>query len=233
MPSQFDTYALIIGTALEVSFLTCSLIRGAFLRYFFLNLYVILTLFGDLVRQYILHYYGFNSPEYRYVYFYSDLLLTLSLFVAVISLASRVFAELDFGKYVRWVAVLLLLGTAGFSYGVIAQSANRLATNFAYELSQNLYFVGLVLTYILWGAVLKLRETRTRLVQMVLSLGLYFSAYAGSYALINLGSKHELLLVQYLGPILGCFLPVSWMLTIVRHNEDSRLTPARLVAVPR
>ena len=231
MPSQFVMYIWILGVALEVCFLACSIFRGALLRYFFLNLYVILSLFADLIRQYVLHYYGFTSPEYMYVYYYSDLLLTLSLFVAVISLASRVFAELNFASFVRWVAVLLLLGTAGFSYAVIAQSANRLSTVFAYELSQNLYFVGLVLTYILWGAVLKLRESRTRVVQMVLSLGLYFSAYAGSYAVANLNPQFEL--VKYLAPILGCFLPVSWMVTILRHTEDSRLTPARLVAVPR
>jgi hypothetical protein len=114
---------------------------------------------------------------------------------------------------------------------VVAQSTERLATRFALELSQNLYFVGLVLTYLLWGAVLKLKETRTRLVQMVLSLGLYFSAYAGCYALVNLAPKYEV--VQYLAPVLGCFLPISWCLTMMRHSEDSRLTPARLVAVPR
>ena len=88
-----------------------------------------------------------------------------------------------------------------------------------------------MLTYLLWGAVLKLRETRTRLVQMVLSLGLYFSAYAGSYALLNMAPNSEI--VQYLGPLLGCFLPVSWALTIIRHSENARLTPAQLVAVPR
>lgn len=231
MPSQFLMFAWVLGIVLEVCFLACSLIRGAFLRYFFLNLYVILSVFADLIRQYTYHYYGYTSAEYRYVYYYSDLLLTLSLFVAVISLASRIFAELHFARYVRLTAVLLLLGTACFSYAVIAQSADRLATTFAYELSQNLYFVGLVLTYILWGAVLKLHETRTRVVQMVLALGLYFSAYAGSYALVNLAPKYELL--QYLAPILGCFLPISWSLTILRHSEDSRLTPSRLVAVPR
>src|SRR5574340_97562 len=51
-----------------------------------------------------------------------------------------------------------------YSYAVVAQSAHRLSnsTSFAYDLSQNLYFVGRVLTYILWGAVMKLHETRTR-----------------------------------------------------------------------
>jgi hypothetical protein len=214
-----------------VFFVSISLIRGSFLKYFFLNLYVVLSLFADLGRQYVLSYFGVESTQYGYAYYYTDCLLTVALFVAVISLASRVFAELQLARYVRLVAVLLLLGTAGFSYAVVAQSTGRLATGFALELSQNLYFVGLVLTYLLWGAVLKLHETRTRLVQMVLSLGLYFSAYAGSYALVNLAPKYGV--VQYLAPILGCFLPISWSMTLWRHSEEARLTPARLVAVPR
>jgi hypothetical protein len=231
MPSGIALVIWIVGMGVGVCFVACSIMRASFLKYFFLNLYVILSLFADLLRQAILRFYGIESAQYSYAYYYTDCLLTIALFVAVISLASRVFAELRLAKYVRFVAVLLLLGTAGFSYAVVAQSSERLGTTFAVELSQNLYFVGLVLTYLLWGAVLKLQETRTRLVQMVLSLGLYFSAYAGSYALVNLAPKYEV--VQYLAPILGCFLPISWALTIMRHTEDSRLMPARLVAVPR
>jgi hypothetical protein len=123
------------------------------------------------------------------------------------------------------------LGTAGFSYAVVAQSGNRLAHFFAYELSQNLYFVGIILTYLLWGAVLKLRETRTRLVQIVLSLGLYFSAYAASYALVNVSPG--VTVVKYASPLLGCLLPLAWCVTIMRYSEESRLSPAQLVAVPR
>jgi hypothetical protein len=231
MPTGIALAVWIVGMGAGVCFVTCSVVRASFLKYFFLNLYVILSLFADLLRQTILGIYGLESPQYAYTYFYTDCLLTIALFVAVISLASRVFSELNLARFVRFVAVLLLLGTAGFTYAVVAQSTERLATRFALELSQNLYFVGLVLTYLLWGAVLKLQETRTRLVQMVLSLGLYFSAYAGSYALVNLAPNYEIL--RYLAPILGCFLPVSWALTIIRHSEDSRLTPARLVAVPR
>ena len=231
MPNGLGLVIWILGMCAGVCFVTCSLVRNSFLKYFFLNLYVILSLFADLLRQFVLRYYGYESSQYQYAYYYTDCLLTIALFVAVISLASRVFAELNLARYIRLVAVFLLLGTAAFSYAVVAQSADRLSTNFALELSQNLYFVGLVLTYLLWGAVLKLQETRTRLVQMVLSLGLYFSAYAGSYALVNLAPKYEV--VSYLAPLLGCFLPISWLLTIMRHSEDSRLTPARLVAVPR
>ena len=52
----------------------------------------------------------------------------------------------------------MLAGTALFTYSVVAQSSAKLVTHFVVELSQNLYFVGLVLTYVLWGAILKLRD---------------------------------------------------------------------------
>jgi hypothetical protein len=231
MPSSVASFILYLGTALELGFVVSSIAKKSFARYFFLNLYFLLAIGSSIGRHLFLNRFGVSSNEYHYVYFYTDALLTLALYVALISLYAYVFGELQFGKYVRMLAILLLLGTALFSYAVVAQESVRLSTSFAYELSQNLYFVGLVLTYLLWGAALKLRETRTRLVQFILALGLYFSAYAASYALVNMESK--LAIVSYLGPALGCLLPMAWTLTMWRHSEDSRLVPAQLVAVPR
>ncbi len=231
MPGPIDLVIWFLGTAFELAFVVCSVARKSFLRYFFLNLYLILSTTVSIGRFFILSSYGQRSDQYMYFYYYSDALLTVALFLALISLYSHVLGELRVGDYVKWGAVFLLLGTAGFSYAVVAQSANRLSTSFAYELSQNLYFVGLVLTYVLWGAVLKLRETRTRLVQFILSLGLYFSGYAAIYALANFSGKHSV--IQYICPAIGCFLPLSWSLTMLRYTEESRLAPAHLVAVPR
>ncbi|MGB7729214.1 MAG: hypothetical protein WBL50_14380 [Candidatus Acidiferrum sp.] len=231
MPGSIGSIILLLGTAFELAFVVCSVARRSFLRYFFLNLYFLLTIGSSVTRYFILSTFGLKSTEYCYAYFYTDALLTLALYMALISLYSHVFGELQFGKHLRLAAVFLLLGTALFSYAVVAQSADRLATNFAYELSQNLYFVGLVLTYVLWGALLKLRETRTRIVQFVLSLGVYFSAYAASYALGSLASRHSFLV--FLAPAIGCFLPLAWTLTMWRHTDESRLVPAQLVAVPR
>lgn len=231
MPGSVASFIWYLGTALELAFVVCSIARKSFFRYFFLNLYFLLAIGSGMGRHFTLGRFGLNSDEYRYAYFYTDALLTLALYMALVSLYSHVFGELRFGKYLRLTAVLLLLGTALFSYAVVQQSTDRLSTNFAYELSQNLYFVGLVLTYVLWGAVLKLRETRTRLVQFVLSLGLYFSAYAAAYALWNLANRYSVVL--FIGPVMGCFLPLSWTLTIWRHSEEDRLVPGQLVAVPR
>jgi hypothetical protein len=231
MPGSVALFLWCLGTLFELCFVVCSLVRKSFIRYFFLNLYFILSVLASAARFLTLHTHGNSSEQYGYVYFYTDVMLTLGLFVALISLYSHVFGELGFSKQIRLGAVLLLLGTAAFSYGVVRQSEERLATSFAYELSQNLYFVGLVLTYILWGAVLKLREARTRLVQFILSLGLYFSAYAASYALLNLADKFGA--VRYLSQLLACLLPLSWSITMLRHTEDSRIATAPLVAVQR
>jgi hypothetical protein len=231
MPGSVELFIWYLGTAFELAFVVCSIVRKSFFTYFFLNLYMLLSVLADIARWLALAKFGRNSDQYMYSYYYTDALLTVVLYVLLISLFSRVFGELRFAKHMRLAAVALLLGTAGFSYAVVAQSHDRLVTGFAYELSQNLYFVGIILTYLLWGAILKLRETRTRLVQMVLSLGLYFSAYAASYALVNLTPGVRV--VDYASPLLGCFLPLAWCITIMRYSEESRLAPAQLVAVPR
>ena len=38
---------------------------------------------------------------------------------------------------------------------VIHENRSHLTTRFVVELGQNLHFVGMVLTYLLWGAILK------------------------------------------------------------------------------
>src|SRR5215471_15530957 len=224
MPGSVELFIWYLGTAFELAFVVCSIARKSFFTYFFLNLYMLLDVLAEIVRWLVLTKYGVKSVQYMYMYFYTDTLLTVVLYVLLVSLFARVFGELRFAKHMRLAAVVLLLGTVGFSYAVVAQSHDRLATSFAYELSQNLYFVGIILTYLLWGAILKLRETRTRLVQVVLCLGLYFSAYAASYALMNL--RPEVRVVKYATPLLGCLLPLAWCITIMRYSEDSRLVPA-------
>jgi hypothetical protein len=187
----------------------------------------------SLARYHILSDYGLRSSQYKYAYYYSDAVLTIFLYLALITLYLQVFDEMKVEKYVRLAAVLLLAGTALFSYGVVQQSSDRMVTttSFVYELSQNLYFVGLVLTYVLWGAILKLRETRLQLVQLVLSLGVYFSAFAASFACHNM--LHSLPWLPYIQQLVGCLLPAAWAYAFYRLSPETRMAPARLAVVPR
>jgi VanZ family protein len=149
------------------------------------------------------------------------------------SFYQQVFHQMGVGKYVRWTSVFLLSATALFSYLVVRQMpSHHLTSRFVVEMSQNLYFVGVVLTYLLWGAILKLRETRTRLIQLVLALGIFFSADAATYALRSLFPGLEANFLKWVPPLVGTFLPLAWAYTFTKISEDARLETAR-VALPR
>jgi hypothetical protein len=232
VPGPLDYVLWFLCTPFEVCALVCAFKKKALARYLFLNLYIAASLVASLGRYQVLHRFGLNSAEYIYFYYYSDALLTIFLFFALMSLYSYVFAELNAERYVRMAALLLLVGTAIFSYSVVQESSTRLVTHFVVELSQNLYFVGLVLTYLLWASIMKLRETRTRLIHLVLSLGLYFSLFAATYALRNLYPAASSIL-QMLPPLIACFLPASWAYSFWKVPEEARTVPSGLATVPR
>jgi hypothetical protein len=232
VPGPLQYAIWLICTLLEAGVLVCAYRRKALRRYFLLNLYMACEVLASVVRFEILQHYGLLSSTYAYFYYYSDALLTILLFFALSGLYSQVFGEMQAERYVQFGALFLLSATAIFSFAVVQQSSGRLISHFVVEISQNLYFVGLVLTYILWGAILKLRETRARLIQIVLSLGIYFSLYAGNYALRNLYPSLGYVF-QSLNPLIGCFLPFAWAYAFWRTPEEARLVPSRLAVSQR
>jgi len=202
------------------------------LRYFFLNIYMLAAVVATITQEIALRHFGVASPVYAYVYYYTDPLLTIFLFFVILSFYHQVFQQMGAGKYVRWGSALLLSGTALLSYLVVRRVPTHQGTahftQFVIEMSQNLYFVGVVLTYLLWGAVIKLRETRTRLIQLILALGIFFSAEAAGYALYNLFPSLETNFLKWIPPVMGTFLPLAWAYTVTRIPEGARLETARV-----
>jgi len=226
-----DYVVWFLGFALEVFVVVYSVSRKQFVRYLTLNLYMLAAAIATVGGYYFVGHYGISSIVYVYFYYYSDALLTILLYFSVFGLYQHVFAEMNASKTIRMASLMLLVGTALVSFLVVRQSQNHLTGRFVVQLSQNLYFVGLVLIYILWGAVMKLRETRTRVIQLVLALGIYFSAYSATYALRNLFP--DLALVRsLLPPLVGAWLPLAWAYTLWRVPEEARLRTAQLVASP-
>jgi hypothetical protein len=208
--------------------LLCVLRKRGFSQYFTLVLFLSSSIAVSVCRFLILIASGFNSDLYVYFYYYSDAVLTICLFLVVMSFYGQVFSEMGVSKMVRACALLLLGGTALISYHMVSSSSDRLVTKFVFEMSQNLYFVGVVLTYVLWGAMMKLRENRTRLMQLVLGLGVYVSVFAGSYALRNM--YPTLAIWQYFIHIMAFWLPASWSYTFLNVPEDARMATAQVVA---
>ncbi len=200
-------------------------------RHLTLNIYMLATA-GATVSQFVaFRRFGVSSPVYAYVYYYADALLTITLFFVIMSFYYQVFQQMGVGKYVRWGTVFLLSATALVSYLIVRRMPHHhLTTPFVVEMSQNLYFVGVVLTYLLWGAVITLRETRTRLIQLILALGIFFSANAACYAMRSLFPHLEANFLKWVPPIAGTFLPLAWAYTFTRVPEEARLETARVSA---
>lgn len=233
MLGPFD-YALGVFSFLaEAYVVVCLFVSHRSLRYFSLNIYMLAAIGATVGQLIALRHFGLTSQVYGYVYYYTDALLTIALFFVIMSFYQQVFHQMGVGRYVRWASVFLLSATALFSYLVVRRMPSHHLTNrFVVEMSQNLYFVGVVLTYLLWGAVVKLRETRTRLIQLVLALGIFFSSDAACYALRNLFPSLEPSFLKWVPPLAGTFLPLAWAYTFTKISDDARLETAR-VALPR
>jgi hypothetical protein len=233
MLGPFDYAVWSIGFLAEIGVVVCALRAKSFLRYLPLNFYMLCEALVSVGLYYCLRNFGFNSSNYLYYYYYTESVLAILMFWVIIKLYLQVFEEMGVSQQIRGAAVLLLTGTALFSYAVIHQNRSHLTSRFVVELGQNLYFVGVVLTYLLWGAILKLRETRTRLIQLVLALGVYFSASAGTYALRNLFPGLQPYVLRWVPPLMGAWLPVAWAYTFTRVPEGARLATARLAVKTR
>lgn len=217
-----------IGFIAEVYMVVCCLLRKEIFRYFSLNFYILAAGIVTVGNYIVIQKDGFWSMQYRYFYYYSESVLIILMFFVIMHFYQRVFDQMNVSRYIKGAAVILLGTTALFSYLVIHQNKDHLTSRFVVELGQNLYFVGVVLTYLLWGAILKLRETRTRLVQLVLALGIFFSADAATYALRNLFPALQIEFLKFIPPLVGAFLPIAWAYTMTKIPEEARLLTARL-----
>lgn len=224
-------YALwIAGFVLEAAVVFSIFYRKAFARYYSVCFYMACTFLVQAAQYVSFLKFGFHSAQYFYLYYYSDSLLTVLLFLVVMHFYLIAFAEMGAGRYIRGGAALLLILTAAFSYLVVRGHRSHLTEHFVVELGQGLYFVGTVLTYILWGAMmLKLRDRPARLAQLVLGLGIYYSATAGAYALRDMFPGEQGAFVTWVPPAANVWLCLAWTLAFLRTKEEARVTMPSLV----
>ncbi|GEM_PF-342061 len=230
MPGPLDYLLWLLSFVLQVGVVVYSVKLRFLVGYFPLVFFMLASAVVNVGQFVVLHSYGLQSngmlsQQYIYFYYYSDSILTVFLYLAVLGLYEHVFREMQASRYIRGGAAMLLIATAGFSYLVVHKSTDHLTDRFVVQLGQNLYFVGVVLVYVLWGVLLQLRETRLRILQLSLSLGVYFSLMASAYALRHLFS--ELMPVfRWIPPVATILLPLAWLYTFRRVPEEARLATA-------
>ena len=221
MLGPFDYTIWLVGFLAEICVVVCSIRQKQFLHYFSLNLFVLALAADEVLRFVVLKIYGFASLEFRYEYYFTDALLTVAVFLTIMGLYLHVFEDLELARYIRGLAVVILGATSVVSFLVVVRDRSWLSTRFFVELSQNLYFTGVILTYILWLVMFKRGEARTRIVLIVSAFGVFFSAHAVTYALR--GMFPSLAIWRVIPPLLGMWLPLSLAYTFIRIPEEARM----------
>ena len=150
-------YTLWLGIAvIEILALYIAIRCGQTRRFWDLCVYFGLASAASLSRYVVLQYNGFMSREYAYFYYYTDAILTLSMFLVAARLFGHVFNLRTWNGIPLRLAIPGMMCVALFSYATVPEVQSRLLTHFIVQLSQNLYFAILILTTAGWiGTLVK------------------------------------------------------------------------------
>lgn len=229
MVSPLFTAIYLLGFLLEVGVVVCVCMHKNYATYLPVGIYMLCSALTTAGSYVFMREFGW-SPAYNYYYYYSDAFTTVLLFWVVIHFYQQTLKELNVHKYIRFGTAALITFTAVFSYAVISKNRDHMSGRFFVELAQNLYFEGVVLTYMLWCVIMKMKETRARMAQLVLALGIYFSGTAVAYAMRNLFVGFGDQVLAWVPTIMSVWLPVAWMWALARVSEEARIVTAQLEA---
>ena len=229
MLGPFDFVVWLAGFLAEVFILAWAIHDRTTLRNRGLLVYVAALVADEILSFVVLRRYGFTSNEYIYYYYYSDAVLTLLMFIAIMGLCSRVFREQERSGTMRVFMLVILATVVLYAGAVTAVKHQLLATHFAGEFNGSLYFTGMILTYALWVVLLRRRDPRLRLVLIVSAFGVYFGGQTLTYTLRAL--LPALTVLHYLPPIMGAWLPLSLAYSFSKVPEEARIPLRQLAGV--
>jgi hypothetical protein len=151
MISSADMVLWVYDTVLSVFVAFVIIIRGQFRRFSVLATYFAIVAPVSLLRMHVLYAYGLASSEYAYFYYFSDLLLCVFLYFAVVTLYRKVFPAKKSHLRVRVGSVLIAAGVGILSLAIVQATSGRLIPPWFVVYSQDLYPVSAVAALVLFG----------------------------------------------------------------------------------
>ena len=226
-----------VGYALELALLVLLLSPKRLRRFPALCAYVA-ALFGldALGRSWVLERYPTNpatgapSTVYFYFYYLSDFVLALGLFLLVCTFFRRACRDHEkVWDFIRPILSLILLMVTIVSAVALRTNFHQFFGRYVFEFNQDLYFVCLVLTTVLY-LMLQRFKAGSDLNLLACGLGVQLAGPAAGSALASLtyatGHVGSGMVLKYLSPI--CFVTMMgiWIYAITRsqeaeHHEDA------------
>ncbi len=229
MVGTYELSIEVLSVLLALGVVVISARQGFFKRYLFLNVYLLTNVVFTSGCYYVRSLYGYRSVEYFDFYYTGDAIPNIVGYLVIGSFFDRLLRHSTFHRYVRPTLTIFFVLIAGISAFFIAGSVDRLYPRFVIELQQNLYFVGALLTFLLWMAVSYLDVQSRRFTLLVSGLGIYFAAHAANYAVRFLFPSLSALTLL-VPPLAYNFMVGLWLYTFLRvPEEEVAVQPARQI----
>lgn len=215
MLSIADQTLWLLTTSAEALVVCLFIMKGLFRKFLLFNSYLLFSVAISILRCFVLFRFGFSSLEYVSIYFYTDALLTVLLFLSIFELSVRLV-----GTRMPWMKVVSLSGatlllTAWFSHSV-GFGSHRLITHFAFEFSQNTYFLCCLAVVLLWVWKVRNDPEDWLAARFVNVLTVYFSLFVLGYGVHQLAP--HLASDNNLYPMAGAWLPVGCGFALVSYE---------------
>jgi hypothetical protein len=222
-----DTGIVILQYAvylLEAGVLAYVLLRRRHLRLLTVCIYLGLLLAVDgISRPYFLYRFGFESREYAYFFWLSDVLLALAAFALIAFFFRRACAQQpSMWHHVRLLLTFVLILVAGVSLLSLSRNFDQLFTRFIIEFQQNLYFTCLVLNTLLFILIQHLEIADEELTLLVCGMGIQFAGPAATFALLHLSQGYGVArpITTYLGPLCTLGMLLTWFYAVARPTQS-------------
>ncbi len=229
MAATYELSVEIASVVLALTSVGVCLLSRCFRRYVFLNLYLLMCTGFSIGNYYVRSLYGYTSEQYYYFYFMGDAVMMFVAYLVIGSFFDHLFRHSVFCSYIRPALVFLFLLVVGISGLFISRSVGHFYSGFVIELEQNMYFVGVVLTFLLWISMSYLGAQNRRFVLLVAGMGTLFAAHAANYAVRFLFPSLSALTLL-VPPLAYNFMVGLRLYTFLRvPEEEVGVQPARQV----
>jgi hypothetical protein len=219
MDGKLVSYGLqYAGYVIEASLILCLVASRQRKRQVPLAFYLSSLLAAEVARACVLHAHGLKSRQYSDVYWRTDFLVVISLFILVCLFFRRACLHQEkMWRYLRlWLTFICLL-VVGISGLLFSHQYGNLFTDFVVEFNQNLYFTCLVLNTLLYLLLQQIDSADEQLGLLVCGVGIQFAGPAATLALVHLTTRQGFAesLFEFTIPLCTLGMLLVWAYAIV------------------
>ncbi len=218
----------LVGLCTRAIALGAAMTRRGHRKLYAVAIYLALSIVVELIGLWTLHIFGLDSREYRYAYYFGDPLVSIAGFFLLVRLLELSFEHSSLKlPGLRMGAIMVFSGIAVMTAFFVLSRSSAILIHLGVEIEQNLSFLGMILTVLLWTATNVMRVPGLRFRRVILAFSALYSSNAAVFTVHFLlpGFESWRLLVPLTG-LLGAGLLAYTLMTPERAQPEPQVATA-------